>query len=118
MEPNKREERRRIFRNELYRLREEGYLTNAIVETVAKAHHQYQLDLLKEEDELILKQQPRPLQSKPLPASSSKPTKVKKTLSPEEARERNITWSLNIGVIFLLIGGLFVATSNWESMTS
>ena len=120
MEPNKREERRRIFRNELYKLREEGYLTNAIVETVAKAHHQYQLDLLKEEDELILKQQPRPLQSqsKPLPASSSKPTKVKKTLSPEEARERNITWSLNIGVIFLLIGGLFVATSNWESMTS
>ena len=43
---------------------------------------------------------------------------MKKKLTPEEIRERNITWLLNIGVIFLLIGGLFVATSNWESMTS
>lgn len=33
-------------------------------------------------------------------------------------RERNITWLLNLGVILLLIGGLFVATSNWESMTN
>lgn len=118
MESDTREERRRIFRNELYKLREEGYLTNAIVETVAKAHHQYQLDLLNEEDELTLKHKPDPLQSNPLPASSPKPAKVKKTRSPEEVRERNITWSLNIGVIFLLIGGLFVATSNWESMNN
>ncbi|MBT2656193.1 hypothetical protein J7E81_13315 [Bacillus sp. ISL-18] len=118
MELNRREERRRIFRNELYKLREEGYLTNEIVDTVAKAHHQYQIDLLHEEDELNLKTKPDSLQSSLLPASSPKPAKLKKTRSPEEVRERNITWSLNIGVIFLLIGGLFVATSNWESMTN
>ena len=118
MELNRREERRRIFRNELYKLREEGYLTNEIVDTVAKAHHQYQLDLLNEEGELNLKPKPDSLQSSLLPASSPKPAKLKKTRSPEEVRERNITWSLNIGVIFLLIGGLFVATSNWESMTN
>ncbi len=114
MNPKNREETRRIFRQELFTLREEGYLSEAIVETVAKAHHQYDLDLLEikaqqHQAEII---EPTP---KPVPP---KPPKVKKTRTPEEIRERNITWSLNIGVIFLLIGGLFVATSNWESMTS
>lgn len=116
MEPNKMEERRRTFRYELYKLKEEGYLSDAIVETVAKAHHQYHLDLLKEEDVHAVEHES--LQSKSITAATPKPAKFRKTLSPEEARERNITWSLNIGVIFLLIGGLFVATSNWESMTS
>ncbi|MEH7352103.1 hypothetical protein V7150_00800 [Neobacillus drentensis] len=114
MDSNSREERRKIFRKELFTLKEEGYLSEKIVETVAKAHHQFHLDLLK-------------IEATPLPAEANaqspkadpiKPQKVKKTLTPEEIRERNITWLLNIGVIFLLIGGLFVATSNWESMTS
>ncbi|WP_284035937.1 hypothetical protein [Neobacillus sp. 114] len=113
MEPSKREERRKIFRQELFTLKEEGYLSEAIVETVAKAHHQYHLDLLKHER--------IPIQTKntePVKKIAPKPQKTKKVLTAEEIRERNITWSLNIGVIFLLIGGLFVATSNWESMTS
>lgn len=118
MEPYSREEKRRIFRNELFSLKEEGYLSDAIVETVAKAHHQYHTDLLALEEApetVSIKAQP----SKTLKTTKPvKPPKVKKTLSPEEIRERNITWSLNIGVIFLLIGGLFVATSTWESMTS
>lgn len=44
--------------------------------------------------------------------------KQKKEMSPEQVRERNITWSLILGVILLLIGGLVVATSNWEQMES
>ncbi len=116
MEPNKREERRRIFRQELFTLKEEGYLSDAIVDTVSNAHHQYHLDLIKGETEQKVQseqnQQPKVKQAVP------KTQKIKKTLSPEAIRERNISWSLNIGVIFLLIGGLFVATSNWESMSS
>ncbi|WP_190284660.1 hypothetical protein [Bacillus sp. S3] len=114
MDLNIREEKRRNFRQELFTLREEGYLSDVIVDTVAKAHHQYHLNLLKTAtipDPAVVKV------AKTEPASP-KPQKVKKTLTPEEIRERNITWLLNIGVIFLLIGGLFVATSNWESMTS
>ncbi|MEH7502042.1 hypothetical protein V7152_08345 [Neobacillus drentensis] len=114
MEPNVREERRRIFRKELFTLREEGYLSEAIVDKVARAHHQYHLDLLELEAKPSVNEKNVPIQA----ATPPKPQKLKKTLTPEEIRERNITWLLNIGVIFLLIGGLFVATSNWESMTS
>ncbi|ETI66468.1 hypothetical protein [Neobacillus vireti] len=126
MEPNKREENRRIFRQELFTLREEGYLSEDIVNTVAKAHRQYHLDLVEieaiplpaEANVQIKKAVPPEPNVQIKKAMPSEPPKVKKTLSPEEVRERNITWSLNIGVIFLLIGGLFVATSNWGSMTS
>lgn len=114
MDPNIREESRKIFRKELFTLREEGYLSKAIVETVAKAHHRYHLDLLDMEAQPPAEEKKVPLQATTPP----KPVKVKKTPTPEEIRERNITWLLNIGVIFLLIGGLFVATSNWESMSS
>lgn len=116
MELHNSEERRRIFRQELFTLREEGYLSENIVETVARAHHQYHLDILDEK--VVSEALPTQKILTPQKPVKVKPPKVKKTLTPEEVRERNITWSLNIGVIFLLIGALFVATSNWESMTS
>ena len=114
MDSNIREEQRKIFRKELYTLREGGYLSEAIVDTVARAHHQYHLDLIEMEAKPSVHEKARQVHT-PIP---KKTTIVKKTRTPEEIRERNITWLLNIGVIFLLIGGLFVATSNWESMTS
>ncbi|QIZ09523.1 hypothetical protein HFZ78_24945 [Priestia megaterium] len=114
MDSNMREEQRKIFRKELFTLREEGYLSEAIVDTVARAHYQYHMDLLEMEAKPPSSENNTPIKK----AAPPKPQKVKKTLTPEEIRERNITWLLNIGVIFLLIGGLFVATSNWESMTS
>lgn len=42
--------------------------------------------------------------------------KVKKSLSPQEVRERNITWSLILGVVLLLIGGVVLATSTWDTL--
>ncbi|MDQ6599211.1 hypothetical protein [Bacillus salipaludis] len=116
METNIREERRKIFRQELYILKEKGYVSEAIVETVAKAHHTFHLDLINKEAEEQLKESEKKISvQKSVP---KKPQKIKKALSQKEIRESNITWLLNIGVIFLLIGGLFVATSNWESMSS
>ncbi|SFA88232.1 MULTISPECIES: hypothetical protein [unclassified Bacillus (in: firmicutes)] len=113
-----REERRRQFRQDLNTLKEEGYLSAAITDEVARAHHQYHLDLMAEE-KLEKEEVHTPIKQESVSVNKpiQKPQVVKKTLSPEELRERNITWSLNIGVILLLIGGLFVATSNWETMT-
>src|SRR5690625_7364278 len=37
----------------------------------------------------------------------------KKKKTDQEIRERNITWLLGIGVVFLLIAGTFLATSTW-----
>jgi hypothetical protein len=111
------DERIRIFRKELLTLEKEGYLPENIVETVAKAHHLYYIDLLQTE----AAQQATSIKVEPLKqekVANKKPQKIKRKLAPEEIRERNITWSLNIGVIFLLIGGLFVATSNWQTMSS
>ncbi len=53
---------------------------------------------------------------KPIQSPKIKPQMKK--ISPEDLRERNITWLLSLGVILLLIGGLYLATSNWETMSS
>ena len=42
--------------------------------------------------------------------------KEKRMLTPDQIREKNIAWSLILGVILLLIGGLVFGTSNWSSM--
>lgn len=155
MEPHFRSEARRIFRRELFNMKEKGYLKPEIAEHVAKAHAQYHQDLLAEDrkrEEMRAAQGQRPVnlplrpaaqpgvQQRPAaqPAVPQRPVppqqpavqasatikrepvakKPVKKLTKEQIRERNISWLLNIGVIFLLIGGLFVATSNWETMSN
>ena len=138
MEHAPKEERRRIFRNELYNLKELGYVSPEVYKSVSEAHNEYFLDLLakeRQENEMATRNKGTnsigfELESKEVQSSANiamkekqiqqpkpRPAKVKPRKSAEEIRERNISWSLNIGVIMLLIGGLFVATSNWESMT-
>ena len=121
------DKRKKIFWEELNKLREEDYLSSKVLRQVSAAYREYYLDkekvwdqsqqpsdsLAYAPDEKELKPEPKPAETKPV-----KSIKEKKIFSQEEIRERNITWSLNIGVIFLLIGGLFVATSNWATMTS
>ena len=124
------EERRRIFRNELYNLKELGYVTSDQYNNVTEAHNQYFSDILekeqREKEANERKYQSQTISVHPNQAviqkpnqelAKPKPVKVKPMKTAEEIRERNISWSLNIGVIMLLIGGLFVATSNWETMT-
>ncbi|MEH7442153.1 hypothetical protein V7201_07405 [Bacillus sp. JJ1122] len=121
------EERRRIFRNELYNLKEMGYVTKEEYKKVSEAHNEYFSFILaheQQEKESAVKEQSantaivQPVSEKEMKVQITKmPVKVKPKKTSEEIRERNISWSLNIGVIMLLIGGLFVATSNWETMT-
>ncbi|HAQ07619.1 MAG TPA: hypothetical protein DCR24_08915, partial [Bacillus bacterium] len=130
MEYIPKEERRRIFRTELYNLKEKGYITEDQYINASEAHNEYFTDILvkeqREKDALARKQQSQSvtvhqnqlvIDGQNQDPANTKPVKVKPKKTAEESRERNISWSLNIGVIMLLIGGLFVATSNWETMT-
>lgn len=123
MEHASKEERRRVFRNELYNLKQLGYVSPEEYKNISEAHNEYFLDLLSKEelgkDSNALEVQSTanmPMKENQVQQPKPRPAKVKPKKTAEEIRERNISWSLNIGVIMLLIGGLFVATSNWESM--
>ncbi|MHC0037073.1 hypothetical protein [Pseudoneobacillus sp. C159] len=118
METSNHEVKRRIFRQELYKIQERGYLSEAIVETVLKAQHECYLDIEAEIRSRQELEKATRIETQLIKMSPPKPVKVKKERTPDETRERNITWLLNLGVIMLLIGGLFVATSNWESMSA
>lgn len=128
MEHTPKEERRRIFRNELYNLKQLGYVSAEEYDNVSEAHNEYFLNLLAQERqkiELARRNQENGSIAIEHQQSSTIPKKKTRKQQPiprpkksaEGLRERNISWSLSLGVIMLLIGGLFVATSNWESMT-
>lgn len=126
MEFTPKEERRRIFRNELYNLKELGYVTSDQYNSVSEAHNKYFSDLIQDEKSHEQTAQ-QTNQYTELPTATPKKAepqkekanrvKIRPKRTAEEIRERNISWSLNIGVIMVLISGLFVATSNWETMT-
>ncbi|TKC18810.1 hypothetical protein [Robertmurraya kyonggiensis] len=118
MQPLSREERKRIVQQELVQLQRENYITSSVYEGVTKAHHQFYADLEAKEQQESISTAPvvQVTTEKKLIPQIKKPEKIKKT--EEQIRERNITWLLNLGVILLLIGGLYVATSNWATMSS
>ncbi|KAB2336676.1 hypothetical protein F7731_09955 [Cytobacillus depressus] len=109
-----REQQKQLFRRELHLLKEKEYISVQQYEETLNAHVQFYADIEAEQEKnMLVSSKENPVLQKPV----SPVKKVeKKKLSAEEMRERNISWSLNIGVILLLIGGLFVATSNWETM--
>ncbi|WP_347548730.1 hypothetical protein ABFG93_14475 [Pseudalkalibacillus hwajinpoensis] len=109
-------EREEAFRSELKRLRLQDYITGNTYEVVATAYQK----MVQPAEDLD--------HAEPMPEVSSKhqkaieppakPKKEKKVKSAQELRDRNLTWILIIGVVFLLLGALVLATSTWEVMTS
>ncbi|MYL30399.1 hypothetical protein GLW03_11250 [Halobacillus halophilus] len=100
------------FHERLYRLRNEGYIDDETYTYVKKQDQQY-----KEALALRIERQGAsdPVKNeRPKPAEPVK--KVKKQKSPEEVRERNITWSLILGVALLLMTGVIIATSQWDQL--
>ena len=114
MEHAPKEERRRIFRNELYNLKELGYVSPEEYKSVSEAHNAYFLDLLaneRQEKELATRNKENTsiafeLENKKVQSSANiavkenqiqqpkpRPAKVKPRKSAEEIRERNISWS-------------------------
>lgn len=127
MKPLTREERKSIFKNEILLLKDGNYISSRMYDEVINAHQNFYTDLEARERSLVLEADVAvPTQTDPILKPNSitskklkpHPPKVKRKLSVEEMRERNITWLLNLGVILLLIGGLYVATSNWEMMSN
>ncbi|ASN06042.1 hypothetical protein [Virgibacillus necropolis] len=109
------EERLRIFKEELKQLAEECYIEEKTYYHVAEAHNQYYLNQKQKEQKVNDIAAVNVKANKEAPVETKK---VKKSLSPQQVRERNITWSLNLGVIFLLIGGLVLATSTWDTLVN
>ncbi|MYL70387.1 hypothetical protein GLW00_05990 [Halobacillus litoralis] len=116
------EEKQRVFREQLNHLKENGYITDQEYKKLLQAQGAYLADyesidrkqsFIKQEDQL----DSAPAQKKKSkPAPKPKPVKKKKERSPEQIRERNITWTLILGVSILLITGLIVATSQWDQL--
>ncbi|MCF6138847.1 hypothetical protein [Pseudalkalibacillus berkeleyi] len=125
-----------IIKEGLKDLQREGYISSEEFERVYQAQSKFYIDqteqktaeLQKKHEELsegrseaeLQKDRQAMIEDRPkgAPIAPPKPKKEKKVLSPQEVRERNITWSLNLGVIMLLIGGLVLATSTWETLDS
>ncbi|WP_390355864.1 hypothetical protein [Virgibacillus halophilus] len=110
-----------MVEKELKKLEKEKYISTDVCQQVVKAHEKYYKELEHREKEernarlskntSALKKNKKLNQSSPVPFA-------KKQLSPQQIRERNIIWSLNIGIILLLLGGLVLATSTWDTLNS
>lgn len=130
------EERKKIFLEELDKLREDYVIKEKVFHQVRAAYLHFHARQTMENNPFVQKHEvpaaqgqsfnspeevrPKP-QTVPIQVAKPKPTpppppKPKKT--EQEIRDRNVTWVLIIGVVLLLMGGLVLATSNWEAMTS
>lgn len=104
------------FLTKLALLKTHGYIREQTYDEVLGGYNSYVDDkkmaaATKSAQTQVLTQPEKQVEPKPL--QTKKPKKIRST---EEIRERNISYLLYIGVFLLLIGGLFVATSNWSTM--
>ena len=114
--------RQRIVQEELEKMKKEEYISEDTYDQVVQAQDEYYINLAKEKalksaerNENIAKKDVK--LAKPV-VSKQELKREKPRLSPQQVRERNITWALNLGVILLLIGGLVLATSTWDTLHS
>lgn len=124
MDLEEQQNRETTFLAELERLKKGGYITNEDYTFIKDSYAQYAIDLAEQEEEdeigdlgsdpyeMEHEVESTPEESQPIMQATK--TTVEK--SPEQIRERNITWSLILGVIMLLISGLVVATSTWDQI--
>ncbi|WP_010093877.1 hypothetical protein [Ornithinibacillus scapharcae] len=134
------EEKREIVREELHQLVQSKYISLNIAAKVVNAHTKFYIDQPKENtvsqekespqqpvveqqgnvneekvEESLIQDEIMPSVNEPKPQKFTKPVLEPKKLSAKEVRDRNITWGLNLGIILLLIGGLVLATSYWDT---
>ncbi|UOQ49845.1 hypothetical protein MUN88_07160 [Gracilibacillus caseinilyticus] len=105
-------EKEKIVGQEMVNLLQAGYINEHDFMYIMKAYKDY----TQHEAEPVPTTNATPAAE---PARTHAPKKEPKQpipKSPEQIRERNITWLLILGVSFLLISGLVVATSTWEQM--
>ncbi|PKG22387.1 SCO7613 C-terminal domain-containing membrane protein [Niallia nealsonii] len=100
-----------IFLHELKELQINGYITNAEYNHIFSSYEKYRTDSFVKEK--TISKATKKEKTKEITEANISP---KKHRTPEQLKERNMGLILYIGVMLLLIGGLFVATSNWHSM--
>ncbi|MBX0356990.1 hypothetical protein [Halobacillus sp. Nhm2S1] len=112
------EEKQKVFREQLNHLKENGYITDQEFSRLMQAQGAYLEDneSIKPSERVDNEEVQPETVRQPKPAPKPKPLKKKKERTPEQIRERNITWTLILGVSILLITGLIVATSQWDQM--
>ncbi|MCT2536149.1 hypothetical protein NC661_17075 [Aquibacillus koreensis] len=112
-------ERQKVFQQELVQLRNEGFISQEMYQKLMSSYDDYlkfkfnpnkDVATVTENEE----QEKKPILQTNVKKAEPKPFVQKKT--PEQVRERNITWSLILGVLFILVGGLVLATSTWDQM--
>lgn len=112
------------FIKDLNELREGGYVKKKDYLNVLDGYYRYREDVRRKEinDTIVHtakvssdepKHNPQPVKTITPP-----PIKPKVEITPEQRRERNLTTIMAAGVILLLLGGLTLATSNWEVFSS
>ncbi|SFL80462.1 hypothetical protein SAMN04487943_10468 [Gracilibacillus orientalis] len=116
-------EREKIVGQEMVTLLKEGYISEKEFTKVMKSYKQYkyhqeQLKEYKQSGEHMNSTPKQQTEQQQADKQQVKKEEVKqaKVKTAEQIRERNITWLLILGVSFLLISGLVVATSSWEQM--
>ena len=108
------EEKKQFFISELLKLKNNEYISEEHFVKIMKAYNRYYTDIDLEQLNQKIENELREEVEQNVPKVEKT---IKKRATPEQIREKNITWLLNLGVILLLIGGLFVATSNWDTMS-
>ena len=105
-----------LFEQQLLKLWRKGYVTSEEYARITEANQTFIDDLTAEYEQEEAVQQKEVVQEPIKDPEPVKPKKQKKVKTAEQIRERNITWTLILGVSILLITGLIVATSQWDQM--
>ncbi|MFA9397873.1 MAG: hypothetical protein ACERKV_06370 [Clostridiaceae bacterium] len=100
-------EREKIFRQEIFQLKERKYISLEEFENLSNTYSKFTTDRLA-----YLENQNKQTRNK----TENVPKKIKAKTS-QEKRDRDFTLILILGVILVLLSGLFLATSNWDIMT-
>ncbi|TFB13779.1 hypothetical protein E3U55_15355 [Filobacillus milosensis] len=120
------ENRKKIFSEELNKLRAKDYINYESYESIKSRYLQMCADeeaekrMNDEQEQKIVQtpEEPNEPKEKTETPQPVKKVKKKKKLSPQQVRDRNVTWVLIIGVLLLLTGGMVLATSNWSTMSA
>lgn len=109
-----RQVRKVMFEQELSKLKRSQLITSEDYNKLIEVHKKYYEELglkkaSRSKEEGIVKEAKSIIPDVPKP---------KRILSPQDIRERNISWILIIGVVLVLMSGLVLATSTWALMSS
>jgi len=107
-----------IFKQELQTLKEKGYIQEEQFQEINQAYDSYQHEEWKRQRQEMLAKIKETEEQEIQKKKQKEQVKPKINLSPQEIRERNITWLLIVGVVMFLIGGMVFATNNWDSMNA